>query len=111
MTKLFLGRSCCIELSDSTLPDYSAEVIDLGAKLCKHRADKNLILRNSKRPGGLHHHMNMSRWFGMHELIGQFLGHSRHQVPMLAKKMNMLVIGCRLQGIDLDRIGGPVFEK
>src|SRR5215510_7781027 len=100
VTKLFLGRSCRIELRHGTLPDNGTEIVDLGAKLCKHRSEKHFIFANSERLGGLHHYVNMARWFGMYELIRQFLSHGRHEVTMLAKKMYMFVTGRHFQGVD-----------
>src|SRR5438128_6896895 len=55
--------------------------------------------------------MNMARWFGMDQLVGELLRHWAHEIAMLSEKMNVLVIRGRLHGIDLDRIGSPVFKK
>src|SRR5215510_2967817 len=111
VTELFLGRSGRIELGHGALPDNGTEVIDFGAKLSKHRSNKNFIFANSECLGGFHHHVNVAWWFGMYKLIRQFLSHGRHEVPMPAKKMYVFVIGRRFQGVDLNRVGGPVFEK
>ncbi len=47
----------------------------------------------------------------MNQLVGQFLSHGRHEIPMLSEKMDVLVIGRRLERIDLDRVGRPVLKE
>ena len=47
----------------------------------------------------------------MHKLIGEFLRHRRHEIAMLSEKMDVLVVGGGLDGIDLDRIGSPVLKE
>src|SRR5438445_11087553 len=60
MTELFFGRPARIELGHGALPNDSAEVIDLCAKLFKHGCDKHFIFGISERPVCLNHHVNMS---------------------------------------------------
>src|SRR5438445_13761534 len=60
MTELFFGRPGRIELRHGALPNDSAEVIDLGLNLCKHRGDKNLIYVNYEVPSGLNQHIHRS---------------------------------------------------
>src|SRR5262249_56009232 len=83
VTKLFLRRSGRIELGHGTLRDNGTEVIDFGSKLSKHRSNKHFIFANSERLGGLHHHVNMTRWFGIYNPSPHFPPHSPTQVPTL----------------------------
>ena len=47
----------------------------------------------------------------MNQLVGQFLRHGRHEIPMLSEKVDVLVIGRDLERIDLDGVSRPVLEK
>src|SRR5687767_2976555 len=108
---LLFGRASGIELGHGSFPKNRSFEIELGAKLGKHRREKNLIFSNAQRLGGFHYDVDVTGGFGMNQLIGQLCCHGRHEVPMLAKKRNVLMVGGSLQRVDLDGIRAPVLKK
>jgi hypothetical protein len=47
----------------------------------------------------------------MHQFIGQFFRHGRHQIAMFTKEVDVFVIGRRLEGIDLNGVRRPVLKE
>src|SRR5690348_17713340 len=97
MAELLLGGASGIELRHRAFPNNGAEVIDLGAKLGQHGRNKNFVLADAERFGGFDHHVNMSRWFGMEQLVRELFRHSRHQITMLTKEVDVFMIRSRFE--------------
>src|SRR5262245_18935946 len=53
----------------------------------------------------------MTRRLGMDQLVGELLRHGHHEITGLPEKVDVLVIGGRLQSIDLDGVSAPVLKK
>src|SRR5437773_758012 len=53
-------------------------------------------------------------WAGrlrVHELVGDLLTHRRHEIGVLLKEVQVLVVGAGDDRVDLDGVGAPVLEE
>ena len=96
---------------DGTFPHKLAFEVEDGAALGQHRLAQNFIFAEAECFGGLEHNQHMPGRFWMNEFIGDLDAEGAHQVGMALKEADMLVIGDRDQGVDLDGEVAPVLEK